>query len=67
MPKVSVSLGGDTALVWVDIFHRMAGPSPRWDASRTLFRDLLSGLGNDASTLVEFGAFRKVGDLTTLV
>ncbi len=53
--------------MWVDIFHRMAGPSPRWDASRTLFRDLLSGLGNDASTLVEFGAFRKVGDLTTLV
>ena len=38
-----------------------------WHASRTLFRDLLSGLGNDASTLVEFGAFRKVGDLTTLV
>lgn len=36
-----------------------------WHASRTLFRDLLSGLEGDASTLVEFGAFRKVGDVTT--
>jgi photosystem II CP47 chlorophyll apoprotein len=31
-----------------------------WHASRTLYRDLLSGLESDASTLVEFGAFRKV-------
>lgn len=38
-----------------------------WHASRTLYRDLLSGLEGDASTLVEFGAFRKVGDTTTLV
>jgi photosystem II CP47 chlorophyll apoprotein len=36
-----------------------------WHASRTLYRDLLSGLEGDASTLVEFGAFRKVGDATT--
>lgn len=36
-----------------------------WHASRTLYRDLLSGLEGDASTLVEFGAFRKVGDATS--
>lgn len=36
-----------------------------WHASRTLYRDLLSGLEGDASTLVEFGAFRKVGDIST--
>jgi photosystem II CP47 chlorophyll apoprotein len=36
-----------------------------WHASRTLYRDLLSGLEGDASTLVEFGAFRKVGDAST--
>ena len=35
-----------------------------WHASRTLYRDLLSGLGTDASTLVEFGVFSKVGDPT---
>lgn len=33
-----------------------------WHASRTLYRDLLSGLEDDASTLVEFGVFSKVGD-----
>lgn len=36
-----------------------------WHASRTLYRDLLSGLEGDASTLVEFGVFRKVGDVTS--
>ena len=32
-----------------------------WHASRTLYRDLLSGLESDAGTLVEFGAYPKVG------
>ena len=36
-----------------------------WHASRTLYRDLLSGLESDASTLVEFGAFSKVGQVDT--
>ena len=36
-----------------------------WHSSRSLFRDLLSGLESDVSALVEFGAFRKVGDVTT--
>lgn len=36
-----------------------------WHASRTLYRDLLSGLEGDTSALVEFGAYRKVGDVTT--
>lgn len=34
-----------------------------WHASRTLFRDLLAGIGSDASQIVEFGAFSKVGGL----
>lgn len=36
-----------------------------WHASRTLYRDLLSGLEGDASNLVEFGAYSKVGDTTS--
>lgn len=36
-----------------------------WHASRTLYRDLLSGLESDASTLVEFGVFAKVGEANT--
>ena len=36
-----------------------------WHASRTLYRDLLSGLEGEATKLVEFGAYRKVGDVTT--
>ncbi len=36
-----------------------------WHASRTLYRDLLSGLEGEAAKLVEFGAYRKVGDVST--
>lgn len=32
-----------------------------WHASRTLYRDVLSGIGSDANALVEFGANPKVG------
>ncbi len=38
-----------------------------WHAARTLYRDLLSGLEEDASALVEFGAYSKVGDSSTAV
>jgi len=37
-----------------------------WHASRTLYRDLLSGIDKDASIPATFGGFLKVGDLTTV-
>jgi len=35
-----------------------------WHASRTLYRDLLAGLEEDAGALVEFGVYSKVGEPT---
>ena len=32
-----------------------------WHAGRTLYRDLLAGIGGDAASIVEFGAYAKVG------
>ena len=37
-----------------------------WHASRTLYRDLLSGIDNDASVPATFGGFLKVGDVATV-
>ena len=48
-------------VIWVVILGHW------WHAARTLYRDLLSGLEEDASALVEFGAYSKVGDSTTAV
>ena len=37
-----------------------------WHASRTLYRDLLSGIDKDASVPATFGGFLKVGDVDTV-
>lgn len=37
-----------------------------WHASRTLYRDLLSGIDKDASVPASFGDFMKVGDVATV-
>ena len=37
-----------------------------WHASRTLYRDLLSGIDKDASVPATFGGFLKVGDVSTV-
>ena len=37
-----------------------------WHASRTLYRDLLSGIDKDASVPATFGGFLKVGDVATV-
>ncbi len=36
-----------------------------WHGGRTLFRDVLTGIGADVVKQVEFGAFQKLGDETT--
>lgn len=36
-----------------------------WHGSRTLFRDVFSGIDPDLEEDIEFGAFQKLGDLTT--
>ena len=33
--------------------------------SRTIFRDVFTGIGPEVTEQVEFGAFRKIGDKTT--
>jgi len=33
--------------------------------SRTLFRDVFSGIGAEVTEQVEFGAFQKLGDSST--
>ncbi len=38
-----------------------------WHGARTLFRDVFSGIDENCSEQVEFGAFRKVGDTTTAI
>jgi photosystem II CP47 chlorophyll apoprotein len=37
-----------------------------WHGGRTLFRDVFSGIGADSLDTLEFGAFQKLGDATTL-
>jgi len=36
-----------------------------WHGARTLFRDVFAGIDADLGEQVEFGAFQKLGDLTT--
>ena len=36
-----------------------------WHGSRTIFRDVFSGIDPDLEEQVEFGAFQKLGDITT--
>jgi len=36
-----------------------------WHGSRTLFRDVFSGIGAEVTEQVEFGAFQKLGDSST--
>jgi photosystem II CP47 chlorophyll apoprotein len=36
-----------------------------WHGSRTIFRDVFAGIDPDLDEQVEFGAFQKLGDLTT--
>jgi photosystem II CP47 chlorophyll apoprotein len=36
-----------------------------WHGSRTLFRDVFSGIGAEVTEQVEFGAFQKLGDRST--
>jgi len=36
-----------------------------WHGSRTIFRDVFTGIGPEVTEQVEFGAFRKIGDRTT--
>ena len=36
-----------------------------WHGSRTLFRDVFTGIGAEVTEQVEFGAFQKLGDETT--
>jgi photosystem II CP47 chlorophyll apoprotein len=36
-----------------------------WHGSRTLFRDVFSGIGAEITEQVEFGAFQKLGDRST--
>lgn len=36
-----------------------------WHGSRTLFRDVFAGIDADLGEQIEFGAFQKLGDLTT--
>ncbi len=36
-----------------------------WHGSRTLFRDVFAGIEADLGEQIEFGAFQKLGDLTT--
>lgn len=36
-----------------------------WHGSRTIFRDVFAGIDPDLNEIVEFGAFEKLGDITT--
>jgi photosystem II CP47 chlorophyll apoprotein len=36
-----------------------------WHGARTIFRDVFAGIDPDLDDLVEFGAFQKLGDLST--
>jgi photosystem II CP47 chlorophyll apoprotein len=36
-----------------------------WHGARTLFRDVFAGIDPDLDDLVEFGAFQKLGDIST--
>ncbi|MFQ6631216.1 hypothetical protein Gotur_008497 [Gossypium turneri] len=37
-----------------------------WHGARTLFRDVFAGIDPDLDAQVEFGAFQKLGDPTTI-
>ena len=36
-----------------------------WHGARTIFRDVFSGIDPDLEEQIEFGAFQKLGDITT--
>ena len=36
-----------------------------WHGSRTIFRDVFAGIDPDLEEQIEFGAFQKLGDITT--
>ena len=36
-----------------------------WHGARTIFRDVFAGIDPDLDEQVEFGAFQKLGDLST--
>ena len=36
-----------------------------WHGARTIFRDVFAGIDPDLDEQVEFGAFQKLGDVTT--
>jgi photosystem II CP47 chlorophyll apoprotein len=36
-----------------------------WHGGRTLFRDVFTGIGADVTNIVEFGAYKKLGDTST--
>lgn len=36
-----------------------------WHGARTIFRDVFAGIDPDLEEQIEFGAFQKLGDLTT--
>lgn len=36
-----------------------------WHGSRTIFRDVFAGIDPDLDELLEFGAFEKLGDIST--
>ena len=36
-----------------------------WHGARTIFRDVFAGIDPDLDDQVEFGAFQKLGDLST--
>nr|ABV01095.1 photosystem II CP47 protein [Aneura sp. Shaw 725] len=40
-------------------------PGHIWHGARTLFRDVFAGIDPDLDAQLEFGAFQKLGDLTT--
>ena len=37
-----------------------------WHGARTLFRDVFTGIGAEITEQIEFGAFQKLGDASTV-
>jgi photosystem II CP47 chlorophyll apoprotein len=47
-------------LLWTFVFF-----GAFWHGARTIFRDVFAGIDPDLDDQVEFGAFQKLGDLST--
>ena len=64
--KLVASMSKIDSLIVHSIFDLLFFFVHLWHGARTLFRDVFTGIGAEITEQIEFGAFQKLGDASTV-